>query len=63
LVPAGETTVYFTAAIERVIAQGTPVGFALTDGLPWIEIDVPVELERARQEIYPQIVRLGSSPG
>jgi choline kinase len=63
LVAAGETMGYFTVAIERVIAQGTPVGFALTDGLPWIEIDVPVELERARQEIYPQIVRHGSAPG
>jgi choline kinase len=59
LVEAGQTNMYFTAAIERLIESGVPVGFSLTDGLPWIEIDVLEELDRARREIYPEIVRLG----
>jgi len=35
------------------------VGFSLTDGLPWIERDFLEELNRAEQEGYPEIVRLG----
>jgi choline kinase len=53
LVELGQTNVYFTAAIERLIEKGYEVGFSLTDGLPWTEIDFLEDLERARTEIYP----------
>lgn len=58
LVALGQTQRYFTAAIERLISKGIPVGFSWTDGLPWIEIDFAEELERARREVYPEIIRL-----
>lgn len=49
LVAGPEKNLYFTAAIEHLIARGERVGFITTDGLPWIEIDFPEELVRARQ--------------
>lgn len=55
LVEAKQTRAYFTAAIERLIGRGISVGFWLTDGLPWIEVDFLHDLERARQEIYPKM--------
>jgi len=35
--------------------------YTLTDGLPWIEIDFPEDLEKARTQVYPRIVRAGNS--
>lgn len=42
------TDLYFTAAIEALIARGVPVGYSLTGGLPWMDIDTPEELEQAK---------------
>ena len=50
---------------QRVAAPGIPENlfsyhdlFAVSAaGLPWIEIDFPEDLEKARTEIYPQILR------
>ncbi|MDQ3666292.1 MAG: phosphocholine cytidylyltransferase family protein [Acidobacteriota bacterium] len=53
LVEAGETNLYFTAAIERMIADGFPVAACFTEGLAWIEIDVAEELAVAREQIFP----------
>jgi choline kinase len=55
LVQAGQTNVYFTAAIVRLIEKGVEVGFSLTAGLPWTEIDFLEDLEYARTEIYPRM--------
>jgi choline kinase len=62
LVQAGETGVYFTAAVERLAQRGLAVGFSTTDGFPWIEIDFPEELERARREVYPAIAAHTAQP-
>lgn len=48
LVQEGRTDLYFTAAIEALIARGVPVGYSLTGGLPWMDIDTTEELEQAR---------------
>ncbi len=55
LLQEGQRDAYFAAAIERLAAKGFPVGVCFTDGLPWIEIDVPEELEHARRVVDPQI--------
>ncbi len=50
------TDQYYTAALERLIAKGVPVHCSVSTGLPWIDIDGPVELRRAEDEILPRIV-------
>lgn len=42
----------------RDYASTWALGAVLTDGLPWIEIDYPEDLERARSEIAPAIAAL-----
>jgi choline kinase len=56
LTQEGATNEYYTAALERLIAQGVPVHCSVSTGLSWIDIDGPRELERAREEVLPRIV-------
>ncbi len=46
----------------RDLVRADPEAFGVEDvtGLPWIEIDFPADLERARREVLP---RLADSPG
>jgi choline kinase len=44
----------------REFAIHWPLTAVTTDGLPWIEIDYPGDLARARNEVEPAIVRLDS---
>lgn len=37
------------------LAKQIPIRCIFTDGLAWIEIDFPEDVERARREIYPKI--------
>jgi choline kinase len=61
LLHEGATGEYYTAAVARVIAKGVTVHCAVASGLPWIDIDGPEELARARETILPQIgATLGS---
>jgi len=49
---------YFEAAVDRMLIAGDATIKAVDVGdLPCIEIDFIEDLERARREIYPQIVR------
>lgn len=52
LIEAGETNLYFTAGIERLIAAEFSVQVEFISGLPWIEIDFAEELEHARAQNY-----------
>lgn len=61
LVMAGQTSGYFTDAIEAMIRNAERVAFSTTDGLPWADIDSPEDLRRARDEIYPLLAGLGDS--
>lgn len=54
LLEAGQREVWMAAAVERV-AQTVPLrGVDIAD-LPWIEIDFPEDLERARRQIWPKL--------
>jgi choline kinase len=55
LVTQDSSPLYFTAALERLIAKGFPVYCSVTSGLPWIDIDGPAELNQAQREIIPRI--------
>lgn len=52
LIQAGETNLYFTAGVERLIAADFPVQVEFISGLPWIEIDFAEELAYARSQNY-----------
>ncbi len=56
LVNADNTNVYFTAAIEGLIADGYPVVASFVENWPWIEIDFAEELARAREVVFPQMI-------
>lgn len=47
---------YFTACLPPLANQGLRVGYSLTGGLPWIEIDTPAEL-RAGEKVLEQMRR------
>lgn len=51
----GQTGVFFQVAVERLIADGVPVGYTTTGGLPWAEIDDAEDLRFAQTEIYPRL--------
>jgi choline kinase len=46
---------YEDAIRELLLEDGAAFGFEDVTGLPWIEIDFPVDVIRARTEILPQI--------
>jgi choline kinase len=52
LIAEGETNLYFTAGVERLIAAGFPVRVEFISGLGWIEIDFAEELAHARAHVY-----------
>lgn len=59
-VAADRTEVIYEEPMRDVIlaAAVTPFGVEDARGLPWIEIDFPKDLERARREIHPHLAGL-----
>jgi choline kinase len=55
LVAAGHEDDWVPVAF-REYASRWPLAAVATDGLPWIEIDYPADLERARTEVEPAIL-------
>lgn len=47
---------YFTACLPALRARGFHVGYTLTNGQAWIEIDFSADLDRAAAEILPLLV-------
>ncbi len=57
LIAEGRVNEFFNVAVERLIANGTPVSFTSTGGLAWAEVDDPDDWRYAQTKVYP---RLGS---
>jgi L-glutamine-phosphate cytidylyltransferase len=55
VIAAGQVNELFTVAVEELANEGVPVGYTSTDGLPWAEIDDPVDLMFAQQSVFPQL--------
>jgi choline kinase len=55
----GRTEGDYEAALDTVLPRH-PFVAASTDGLPWIEIDFPQDLQAAETEVLPRIQRLGA---
>lgn len=47
---------FFNAAVEQLIAEGTPVSLTKTAGLPWAEIDDAGDLRHAQTNVYPRLL-------
>lgn len=56
----GRTDVICEQAMRDVILTQPDSGFGIVDitGLPWIEIDFPEDLARARSEVFPRLIEL-----
>lgn len=55
LIDAGRVDEFFNAAVQELADEGVPIGFTTTDGLPWAEIDDPLDLRFAREHVFPQL--------
>jgi choline kinase len=56
-VETGRTDVIYEEPMrDLILAQGGRFGLAESTGLPWIEIDFPDDLERARHAIQPRLI-------
>jgi choline kinase len=55
VIAAGQVNELFTVVVQELANEEVPVGYTSTDGLPWAEIDDPVDLTFARQNVFPQL--------
>jgi L-glutamine-phosphate cytidylyltransferase len=56
LISVGRVNEFFNAAVQELADDGIHVGFTSTEGLPWAEIDDPLDLMFAQQNVFPQLV-------
>ena len=63
IVAAGDRGAICEDAIREVVVAEPPGAFSVEDvtGLPWVEIDFPEDLARARSEVFPALLDLPSS--
>jgi choline kinase len=55
VIAAGRVNEFFNVAVQELANEGVPIGSTSTDGLPWAEIDDPVDLMFAQQSVFPQL--------
>ena len=55
LVGAGRVNEFFNVAVQELANEGVYVGFTSTEGLAWAEIDDPIDLSFAQQNVFPQL--------
>lgn len=56
MIVAGRVHEFFNVAVQKLADDGVRVGYTSTDGLAWAEIDDPVDLTFAQQNVFPQLV-------
>jgi L-glutamine-phosphate cytidylyltransferase len=56
LISAGRVNEFFNIAVQKLANDGIWVGYTSTDGLAWAEIDDPMDLTFAQQNVFPQLV-------
>lgn len=55
LISRGQLNQFFNVAVQELADEGVHVGLTSTDGLPWAEIDDPLDLISAQQSVFPQL--------
>ena len=60
IVEAGRRDALYEDAFREVVVAEPPGAFGVEDvtGLPWVEIDFPEDLEKARSEVLPRLLDL-----
>ena len=56
LISAGRVNEFFNVAVQQLADDRVPVGYTSTEGLAWAEIDDPLDLTFAQQNVFPQLV-------
>jgi L-glutamine-phosphate cytidylyltransferase len=56
LIATGQVNEFFNVAVQQLVNEGIRVGYTSTDGLAWAEIDDPLDLTFAQQNVFPQLV-------
>ena len=64
IILAGRRDALYEDAFREVVVSEPPGAFGVEDvtGLPWVEIDFPEDLEKARSEVLPNLLDLPSIP-
>jgi choline kinase len=55
VIAVGRVNEFFNVVVQELANEGVPVGYTSTDGLPWAEIDDPIDLTFAQQHVFPQL--------
>jgi L-glutamine-phosphate cytidylyltransferase len=55
LISAGRVNDFFNVAVQELVDEGVHVGYTSTNGLAWAEIDDPIDLSFAQQNVFPQL--------
>jgi len=55
VVEAGRVNDFFNVAVQELVDEGLRVGFTTTAGAAWAEIDDPLDLSFAQQNVFPQL--------
>jgi choline kinase len=55
VIAAGRVNEFFNVVVQELANEGVPVGYTSTDGMPWAEIDDPVDLTFAQRNVFPQL--------
>jgi choline kinase len=55
LIDTGHLNEFFNVAVQELVDEGLRVGFTTTAGAPWAEIDDPLDLTFAQQNVFPQL--------
>jgi choline kinase len=56
LISVGRVNEFFNVAVQELVNEGVPVGYTNTKGLAWAEIDDPLDLTFAQQNVFPQLI-------
>jgi choline kinase len=56
LVSGGKVNEFFNVAVQQLVNEGIRVDYTSTEGLAWAEIDDPLDLTFAQQNVFPQLV-------
>lgn len=62
LIQQGRVNDFFDVAVERMISYGIHVDYTMTGGLPWAEIDDPVDYRFAETCVHPLLPAPLTSP-
>jgi choline kinase len=55
LIGAGRVNDFFNVAVQDLADEGFHVGYTMTNGLAWAEIDDPTDLAFAQQSVFPNL--------